>query len=264
MTGTFSTILKRNLPSSLTHYIRKVRYTKAMSGNLDQYELEMPFLKKLVHEGDAVIDIGANMGWYTRILSEIVGPGGLVLSVEPIPYTYGILEYMVKTLNLANVRTLQRAVSDTDADVVMELPENADGETDYYLARIIADNDGASKAPLVRVPAITLPALFSKAGKKIAFVKVDVEGFEFRMLKPWLECIAEAAPIWLIEIWGDPAEEGGRCRKTFDLLQSIGYDAYCVFNGSLVPFHDGAVSANENYFFLTAEHARRYAAELCH
>lgn len=268
MAGNLSTMLKHVLPAPLTQYIRKVRYTKAMSGNLDHYDPEMPFIRKLVHPGEAVVDIGANMGWYTRFLSEVVGPAGLVLSVEPILYTYAILEYMVKSLKLGNVRTFQRAVSDSDADVVMELPQASNGEPDYYLARIIPSSPSPSDAGAaqavsasVRVPAITLPGLFAQAGKSVSFVKVDVEGFELAMLRSARDFVAQVRPIWLIEIWGNPDEEGSKCKETFEFMQALGYGAYCVFNNALVPFSEGAVTANGNYFFLTPEQVERYKAE---
>ena len=67
-------------------------------------------IKYLVKPGDSVLDIGANVGWYTNHLSLLVGEPGKVYSIEPIPETFALLRAVVGELGLSNVESLNYAM----------------------------------------------------------------------------------------------------------------------------------------------------------
>jgi FkbM family methyltransferase len=75
------------------------------------------FLKNLVREGDIVIDIGANLGYYSRILSGLVGPGGKVYAVEPVKPILGVLEHNLR--HCRNVEIVPYALGGEDKQVTM-------------------------------------------------------------------------------------------------------------------------------------------------
>ena len=52
------------------------------------WEADIEPIKKLVEPGDFVVDLGANIGWYSNVLSGLVGDQGKVFSIEPIPDTF--------------------------------------------------------------------------------------------------------------------------------------------------------------------------------
>lgn len=54
-------------------------------------EKEFSLLNAFIAHGDWVLDIGANIGHYTRRLSDLVGPAGRVIAFEPIPQTFEVL-----------------------------------------------------------------------------------------------------------------------------------------------------------------------------
>src|SRR5215469_11112259 len=59
--------------------------------------------RKLISPGDTVLDIGANIGVYSRMLSRCVGPQGTVYAFEPIPHTFDFLSNNIRKLGLKNV-----------------------------------------------------------------------------------------------------------------------------------------------------------------
>src|SRR3990172_1939329 len=54
-------------------------------------DVETEFVKKIIHEGDIVLDIGANIGYYSLIFAKLVGKLGKVFSFEPEPYNFSLL-----------------------------------------------------------------------------------------------------------------------------------------------------------------------------
>lgn len=65
-----------------------------------------------IEEGDVIIDVGANKGYYTRKLSSIVGPEGKVLAIEAHPDNYEVLERNINKAPLDNVTPIHAAASD--------------------------------------------------------------------------------------------------------------------------------------------------------
>src|SRR5207245_2930011 len=69
------------------------------------------YLMKLIESGMVVVDIGANVGYYTLLAAEKVGSHGKVLAFEPEPSRYALLEKNVRANDLKNVIPVQKAVS---------------------------------------------------------------------------------------------------------------------------------------------------------
>src|SRR6059058_2840496 len=75
---------------------------------------ERELLRKILFQGAVVVDVGANIGIYSRFLSRCVGPTGLVHSFEPSPDNFRRLR--VATRNLSNVRLSQAAVGERSGE----------------------------------------------------------------------------------------------------------------------------------------------------
>ena len=74
-------------------------------------------LCNLVASGDTVIDIGANLGYYSRILSELVGDNGKVYAIEPVKPILNVLKYNLRNSN--NVRLYNCALGDSNELITM-------------------------------------------------------------------------------------------------------------------------------------------------
>lgn len=70
-----------------------------------EYEKRVLF-EKLVKRGDIVFDIGAHVGFYTLLASELVGKNGKVLAFEPLPRNLSYLKRHLKLNNCQNVEIL--------------------------------------------------------------------------------------------------------------------------------------------------------------
>lgn len=137
---------------------------------------ERSILKRLnLEKGKVVLDAGANIGWYTLIMSRIVGKHGKVLAVEPDPFNFAVLERNIKDNNLENVSAFQIALSDKNGFSKMSiarLPSQHSLIHNIYSAR------------LQTVRTMKLDTLLEKIGvNQLDFGKVDVEGAELQLLR---------------------------------------------------------------------------------
>ena len=86
-------------------------------------EPEFLVLDQLISSGDWVIDIGANVGHYTKRFSDLVGPQGRVIAVEPVPDTFALLAANVLLFQYRNVTLLNLAASDQTTVVGIQIPD---------------------------------------------------------------------------------------------------------------------------------------------
>ena len=84
-----------------------------------------PLFRRLLSEGDVFADVGAHIGFYTLIASEIVGPAGCVDALEPRSTTRELLEMNVKRNEASNVRLLAVAAGAERASGVLRMPSAA-------------------------------------------------------------------------------------------------------------------------------------------
>jgi FkbM family methyltransferase len=163
-----------------------------------------------LEEGDVALDIGANVGWYTLMMSRKVGESGKVLAVEPNPTNYAILCRNIRDNKLENVIALQVALSDKDGYARMSMSSNP---TAHSLSYKTPDQ---TKTELVKI--MRLDTLVEKQEiNKVDFIKIDVEGAEKRLLEGasnTLKIILEM----IIESDNTPQRQ-----KTLQLLKNKGY-----------------------------------------
>lgn len=130
---------------------------------------EARLLERLVSRGDRVLDIGANVGLYTALLSRCVGPAGSVLAFEPMPVLADAVQRLVAWNNLGNVSLFPFALG--DADGVVQMSTQAFNSGDNRIGP-----SGNVAVPVRRGDElIECPA--------VEFVKIDVQGYELRALR---------------------------------------------------------------------------------
>jgi FkbM family methyltransferase len=237
----------RLLPDSILQVVKKVHYARVLRRVTENDEPDLQVLKVLVEPGQSVADIGANIGVYTKCLSECVGPTGRVISVEPISLTFDILRSNMRKLGLSNVEAKNYAISDAEGQVKMQVPMYGSGGANFYEARIDAEEMNDSARTFL-VPATTVDALLFTS-PSVHFIKCDVEGHELNCIRGASKTIERSKPAWLIEISSDIDDERSGSYQTYRILSESGYNAYWFDGMKLRPRRPGTRSVN--YFFLT-------------
>ncbi len=249
-------IAYRVLPGSLLRRVQLWYHTRAISKFKIEEEPDLAIVRHLVRQGEFAIDAGANLGIYTRFLSEFVGIEGKVISFEPIPDTYDLLTELRRRLQLKNVNCHQRALSNKSALVAMQIPHFKDGVENFYQAKVVVGpaEDGNRT---VEVRSEMLDSFTKDAGRPVAFVKCDVEGHERECIEGAIATIERDHPSWLVELSGKIDEPDSPTSALVQFFAKHGYGVYWYDGNQLRKRMKGEMSIN--HFFLRKEHLSRIA-----
>jgi FkbM family methyltransferase len=158
---------------------------------------ETNLIQTLVNNGDVVVDIGAHIGYYTLILSKLVGDNGKVFAFEPDLINFTLLEKNIKINNCKNVVLVHMAVLDKTEKVKLF-------ETGVSSNPNINNNSDSTESYIV--DGISLDDYFKNFNGHINFIKMDIEGSEYSVLlgaknilknNPDMSIIAEFYPVAL-------------------------------------------------------------------
>ena len=159
---------------------------------LEKYEpYETELILKQVNKGDIIVDVGANIGYYTILFADKVGKKGKVIAIEPDPINFEILQKNIKENNLFNVVAVQAAVGKENKK--MNIYESEENYGDHRMW-----GDGGRKT--VSVFCRRLDDLLKDLGyEKIDLMKVDTQGWEPEVFAGAKKTIEKDLPIIFFE-----------------------------------------------------------------
>src|SRR5215831_1013201 len=240
-------ILVRILPSPVLHRLIKHYYSYLITHSPENWiERDAEIVRELIRPGDRVLDIGASIGLFTRLLSRLVGPDGRVYSFEPIPQTYEYLENNIRKLRLSNVLAVQVALSETDGSKRMVIPTYRWGQECWYDARLEQPTSDP-KWRRVEIQSRKLDTLNLDLAP-VSFIKCDANYHELEVLQGGWQTTKRDKPAILIEVNPDPDDPHSTAFVVFNMLQELEYKAYWYDGTELRERQPGERS--QNYFFL--------------
>jgi FkbM family methyltransferase len=171
------------------------------------YEPEVTrFLQESVRSGQTAIDLGANIGYFTLLLAQLVGPEGRVFAFEPDPANFELLERNVGANNYTNVTCFRKAVADRSGRTL--LYRSASNPGDHKLV-----DDGSREA--VEVEVVALDDALPELRGSVHWIKMDIQGAELAALggmralldsAPELTVVTELSELTLAEFGASVAE----------------------------------------------------------
>jgi FkbM family methyltransferase len=171
------------------------------------YEREQTALfEQMLDPGDTVLDVGANVGYYTLLASVLVGGGGRVHAFEPEPRNAGFLRRHVQINGRGNVHVVQAAVSDVAGTARFDF---GSGTGTGRLAQ-----SGALEVRTVR-----LDDYCAEHGLAPAAIKIDVEGAEMSVLQGARETLRRHLPVLFLSTHGAAVH-----RACLGFLRGAGYE----------------------------------------
>jgi FkbM family methyltransferase len=173
------------------------------------------FLKSAIHGGEIVLEVGANIGFFTVLLARWVGPAGRIYAFEPTPKTRDVLLDHLN-LNEVNGRVVVSPVAIGDREGRAFLSMNGTSGANS-LTRFSSDDT-------VEVAVTTIDTFCTENSIAPSLIKIDIEGFEFHALRGAKKTLARHRPAVLLELhpmnWSDI---GVSSRELVDLLGELRY-----------------------------------------
>ena len=197
---------------------------------LGEYEkLIVDLARQMVLPGMRVLDVGANVGYFSLLFSVLVGDRGSVYALEPSPTNVVKIKEMIRVNKLTNVLLFPFAATDHSGLVDFHIEHTG------AMGHIIEDGNIINKATTkISVEAVrTDDLVLDHEFKKIDIVKIDVEGEEKQVLMGMQDLLTRDKPVIICE-W-HPAVAGSDYMSIFE---SLGYRPDCLDAFSpTAPFH---------------------------
>lgn len=218
--------------------------------NFDHYEKEdSEMIFKLIDSKSHVIDIGANIGWYTVHMASMLKDGS-IHCFEPIPETHRKLKANIAINHLDRITVNNIALSEKKQVLTFYFDPNQSGSSS---SKNITENEHIEKLEL---NSITFDD-YAEQHKlsQIDFVKCDVEGAELFVFQGMVNSLKKFRPVVFTELlrkWA--AKFGYHPNDIMALFHELGYAAFFVANKrlNLIETIDES-TANTNFFFLHKE-----------
>lgn len=223
-------LLYRLLP--LDAYLRAVsslfflwhRLGLGRSAPATEYVYHIP---ELVREGDTAIDIGANLGYYSRYISEAAGASGHVYAVEPVKPILGVLRRNLRRCR--NVEILPYALGGEEREIEM-CNDTARCQGYFGTGQNFVGDSRDTSADADRFPAqMRCGSLLFGDLERLDFIKCDIEGYETVVMREMRPLLERFRPTVLIETGGENRPQ------IVEMFSAMGYRGFTLDRGRETP-----------------------------
>jgi FkbM family methyltransferase len=197
-------------------------------------------LEKLnIKDTDLIIDIGANIGWYSLVLSSKNSPE--VISFEPTPVTYSLLKENIELNGKKNVHAYNVAVSDKAEKLTLHLYKDYNPGRNSFIKQ--KNSISTSEVDTIRLDSFLKEKRMDE--RTVKLIKIDIEGYEYTAMSGALEClskteyiVSEFSPELMKQINQDPM-------KYINLLKNSGFMLHIIGpKGLTVPDFEQIIRTN--------------------
>jgi FkbM family methyltransferase len=206
-----------------------------------------------LNKGDIVIDIGAFSGDTPVLYANAVGKKGKIISFEANPHAYEILEVNSKLNNHLNIIPINKAITEKPGKYTFHYSDK--GFCNGGFAEEIDMGVGATGhvVPL-EVEGVNLTNwlennLDKQEWDKISFIKIDTEGYDYKILRSNKKLFKQIRPILEVELY--PALSLREVKEFYKILKEIGYEVFQQNKGRDCSLNSLTTSLDERGFIRT-------------
>lgn len=164
--------------------------------------------------GGCLLDVGANIGLFAIEGAKVVGPTGSVIAIEAAPHHARSVEQSAALNGMSNIEVFDVAVGDQNGEALLTLPGGANFGM-FTLGNV--DGSETYKVSVRRIDDIV-------GERRIDFIKMDIEGSEYKALLGASQTLERDKPPVLIELNEAALRScGSSAREVKDLLAQHGY-----------------------------------------
>lgn len=224
-------------------------------GGYEQEELSM--MLKLTATAKVMLDVGANIGLYSINLSKR-NAGLHIYAFEPLPRTF---EYLNRNINLngaERIKTLRMGLSEQVGEFRFYF------DPELSVAASMRNVSGGDSVQEIVCPVDTIDGFVKREKLAVDFIKCDVEGAEFLVVKGAAELLETSKPVLFLEMlrkWA--AKFNYHPNDIISFLRSKGYACYAIAGAGLVAVPVvNEETVHTNYVFLHEEKHKNLVQQL--
>lgn len=187
---------------------------------------------------DVVVDLGAHIGSFSVLASRIVGKKGKVYSFEPDKHSYELLRFNKEINKCSNIKLSKIAVWKNSQPVNFHSSELDSWSSSIYRSDL--ENE-------YKVKTKPLPLILKSVGKKVDFLKIDVEGVEFDIFKNLVKKDLKNVDKIVLEFHDFIRDNVDEHKEIVKKLESFGYKVaeHNIFPLSIKVFGLGIIAASK-------------------
>lgn len=247
-TGIIITTREPNIKLACDHHDRRTTPIEILNfGCLEPHEAET--MKQVLTHGATIFDVGANIGWYSLLLSKWF-PESQIWAFEPIPSTYETLKQNITLNGATNITANRLGLSDKEGTIRFFFSQSLSVNASM---RKLSDEQDLQP---VDCPVQTLDSFAAQNDLSVDFIKCDVEGAELLVLRGARDTIRRDHPIVFAEMlrkWSRAFDY--HPNEIIDLLSRQGYVCFASGAEGLHRFSRMDENTVEtNFFFFHTDH----------
>jgi FkbM family methyltransferase len=249
---------------TILNFVTKGRY----------YEPEISrLLLQVLRDGDTVIDVGANVGFFSVLAATLVGPSGHVACFEPDPANRSRLTNNLAVNDYKNATLIESPATDKAGTVDFYInSDNSGGNALWDPAQFPGNVRSQAEKKVSTVRATTIDAEVKRLRfAKPKLIKVDTEGADQRVLEGARKLLAKTAvPFVVSELHEFGLERMGCSQDSFrGYMEALGYSTFALYySGAMPKLVPPSTKIRSkfipNILFSTIEQIGRYWPEAMH
>ncbi|MBI2573079.1 FkbM family methyltransferase [Candidatus Woesearchaeota archaeon] len=150
----------------------------------------LPIFNQHVNSKSIVVDVGASFGFYSLYCAKHL-QAQKVIAIEPTSKSFELLNKNIKDNQTTNIEPIRTAIGDTKGEVALYLDKTCFGNNSLSIK-----TDQSEMVSLNKLDDIIPHA---------DFIKIDTEGFEYKVIQGMTRLLKESRPVLLLELGQDAA-----------------------------------------------------------
>ena len=197
--------------------------------------------KKLIKEGDVVLDIGANLGYFSKLFAR-KNTKGTLYSIEPIPLFFNRLKVILSSYS--HVKLIHAALGASHGNLHMIMPVQQ-GVMRTGLPHVISEEEAKLNPDHLTVPVQSAREFLANL-PHLDYIKCDIEGYEWTVFSTLGIELDRLRPLVQIEI-------SERYLPEFcEFFQGLNYVQCGLYDGQLIEEH-GTQRVTSDFLFIPLE-----------
>ncbi|MGM0531524.1 MAG: FkbM family methyltransferase [Bacteroidota bacterium] len=193
-------------------------------------------------DDDIILDVGANIGWYSVLFDKMTPANVFIYAFEPDPDNFHCLTHNIQRNNRKNIIPVQKGISDKTEKKTLYLYKSSNTGRHSML--------NINTQSTIEVETVKFDDFIDKEGlniNKIKFLKIDIEGYEYKAFQGGTKLLS-SVPYILTEFSPEYMRKGGlEPAKMLDLLKEYQFVPYIIENQKKVAIDDNTIlNSNSN------------------